>query len=100
MTSFTSTNSLSMLGGDDYGDVSASLGDVSASLGDVSASLGGFVTLDTDRNVTRIKTFAGSIIANGFTISPTELGYIDGLTSNAQTQISAKIGRASCRERC
>ena len=56
MTSFTSTNSLSMLGGNDYGDVSATLGDVSASLGDVSASLGdvsasfgGFVTLDTDQ---------------------------------------------------
>ena len=90
MTSFTSTNSLSMLGGDDYGDVSASLGDVSASLGDVSATLSGFVTLDTDQTVTGIKTISGGLVANGFTISPAELGYIDGLTSNVQTQINTK----------
>ena len=95
MTSFTSTNSLSMLGGDDYGDVSASLGDVSATLGDISASLGGFVTLDTDQTVTGIKTIVGGLVANGFTISPTALGYIDGLTSNAQTQINAKATDAN-----
>jgi hypothetical protein len=33
---------------------------------------------------------AGQITANSTTITATELGYIDGLTSNAQTQISAK----------
>ena len=88
MTSFTSTNSLSMLGGDDYTDVIVSVGDVSATLGDVSASLGGFVTLDTDQTVTGIKTIVGGLVANGFTISPTALGYIDGLTSNAQAQIN------------
>ena len=95
MTSFTSTNSLSMLGGDDYSDVSASIGDVSATLGDVSASLGGFVTLDTDQTVAGLKTFVNGLVANGFTISPIELGYIDGLTSNAQAQINAKATDAN-----
>ena len=88
MTSFTSTNSLSMLGGDDYGDVSASLDDV-------CASRSKFVTLDTHQTVTGIKTIVGGLVANGLTISPTELGYINGLTSNAQAQINSKATDAN-----
>lgn len=38
----------------------------------------------------KVLTIAGSISANGATLSPTELGYLDGATSNLQTQISAK----------
>ena len=38
----------------------------------------------------KVLTVAGSISANGATLSPTELGYLDGVTSNLQTQISAK----------
>lgn len=38
----------------------------------------------------KVLTIAGSISANGATLSPTELGYLDGVTSNLQTQISAK----------
>ena len=37
-------------------------------------------------------TFTGSIVANGLTITPTELGYIDGVTSNIQTQLNGKVG--------
>lgn len=38
----------------------------------------------------KVLTIAGDISANGATLSPTELGYLDGATSNLQTQISAK----------
>lgn len=38
----------------------------------------------------KVLTVAGNLSANGLTISPTELGYLDGVTSNLQTQISAK----------
>jgi hypothetical protein len=41
-------------------------------------------------NVGSGKTFAltGNISANSLTISPTEVGYLDGVTSNIQTQLS------------
>jgi len=35
-------------------------------------------------------TVAGSVSANGATLSPTELGYLDGVTSAIQTQLNAK----------
>ena len=35
-------------------------------------------------------TFTGNIVANALTITPTELGYIDGATSNIQTQLNAR----------
>lgn len=41
-------------------------------------------------NISGTTTFTGNISASGATITPTELSYIDGLTSNAQTQINAK----------
>ena len=34
-----------------------------------------------------------------WTNSPAQLGYLKNLTSDVQTQLNAKIGRASCRER-
>jgi len=37
----------------------------------------------------------GTMTANGATLSPTELGYLDGVTSAIQTQINAKAGTAS-----
>ena len=37
----------------------------------------------------------GNITANGATISPTELGYLDNASSNLQTQINAKANTAS-----
>lgn len=43
-------------------------------------------------NVGAGKTFtlAGNMVANGATLSPTELSYVDGVTSSIQTQINAK----------
>ena len=35
-------------------------------------------------------TIAGSVIANGATLSPTELGYLDGVTSGIQAQLNGK----------
>lgn len=34
-------------------------------------------------------TLTGDITANGATVSPTELSYVDGATSNIQTQINS-----------
>lgn len=39
----------------------------------------------------KVLTVAGSVSANGATISPTELSYLDGVTSAVQTQLNAKI---------
>jgi hypothetical protein len=57
---------------------------------------GAFVTLAGTQTITGNKTFSGTttftgdITANAVNITPTELGYIGGLTSDAQTQITAR----------
>lgn len=38
----------------------------------------------------KVLTIAGNVSANGATLSPTELGYLDGVTSSIQTQINSK----------
>jgi hypothetical protein len=38
----------------------------------------------------KVLTIAGNVSANGATLSPTELGYLDGATSAIQTQLNAK----------
>ena len=38
----------------------------------------------------KVFTLAGNLSANGATLSPTELSYLDGVTSSVQTQINAK----------
>jgi hypothetical protein len=54
-------------------------------------NVGGVATIEDVRadtlEVAGTTTFTGNIIANGTTITPIELGYIDGATSNIQTQI-------------
>lgn len=40
----------------------------------------------------KVLQMAGSVSANGATLSPTELSYLDGATSNLQTQLNAKAG--------
>jgi hypothetical protein len=42
----------------------------------------------------KVLTVAGNVSANGATISPTELSYLDGVTSAVQTQINAKAPSA------
>jgi hypothetical protein len=55
--------------------------------------------LSGSENLTGSKTFSGGVVlssnitANGTTISPTELSYIDGATSNIQTQITTLNNR-------
>jgi len=43
----------------------------------------------------KVLTIAGSITANGASISPTELSYLDTVSSNIQTQLNAKSPSAS-----
>ena len=38
----------------------------------------------------KVLTIAGNVSANGATLSPTELGYLDGVSSSIQTQINSK----------
>jgi hypothetical protein len=38
----------------------------------------------------KVLTVAGSVSANGASLSPTELGYLDGVSSAIQTQLNAK----------
>ena len=38
----------------------------------------------------KVLTVAGNVSANGATLSPTELSYLDGVTSAIQTQLNAK----------
>lgn len=38
----------------------------------------------------KVLTIAGNVSANGATLSPTELGYLDGVSSAIQTQLNAK----------
>jgi hypothetical protein len=35
-------------------------------------------------------TFLGDLVANSLTLTPTELGFLDGVTSNIQTQLNSK----------
>jgi hypothetical protein len=55
-----------------------------------SVTLAGTQTITGDKTFSGTTTYTGNIVANALTITPTELGYIDGLTSNAQTQITAR----------
>ena len=43
----------------------------------------------------KVLTVAGNVSANGATLSPTELSYLDGVTSAIQTQINTKAPSAS-----
>jgi hypothetical protein len=48
------------------------------------------ITISGATNMTGTTTFTGDIVANALTITPTELGYLDGASSNLQTQITAR----------
>jgi hypothetical protein len=55
-----------------------------------NATLGGTTTLDSSGTIA-LGTNASALTANGVTISAAEFGYLDGLTSNIQTQITSKL---------
>ena len=44
-----------------------------------------------DNTFTLITTFTGNINANGNTITPTELGFLDGVTANIQAQLNSAV---------
>jgi hypothetical protein len=81
---FAQTNGLSMIGNDDFV---------------TEEQLNGYVTLDTAQTITGDKTLSGTttitggITANAVNITPAELGFIGGLTSDAQTQLNGKVSK-------
>lgn len=53
-------------------------------------NIAGTQTITGNKTLQGTTTITGNIISNALTISPTELGYLDGTTSNIQTQINTK----------
>lgn len=54
------------------------------------AAAGTGTSVGLNIGVGKVLTIAGSITANGASISPTELSYLDTVSSNIQTQLNAK----------
>jgi len=54
----------------------------------VYAATGGNNAWTGTNSFSNITTFTGNIVANGFIIQPTELGYLDGAVSNIQAQLN------------
>jgi hypothetical protein len=50
-----------------------------------------YAQLTANNTFSGTTTFTGSIVANSLTITPTELGYLDGTTSSIQTQLNNMI---------
>jgi hypothetical protein len=69
-------------------DIDTRLDIIEAELGTGVVHIADTETITGDKTLSGTTTFTGNIIANGATITPTELGYIDGATSNIQTQIN------------
>ena len=49
------------------------------------------VKLTGDQTVAGVKTLTGNIIANSQTVTPTQLGFLSGTTSNIQTQLGGCV---------
>ena len=90
---FTINNGLSMTGGDDLSSISSSIAVLDAAVVHKVGSLN--ESIDGNKTFTDTTTFIGNISANSQNITPTELGFIAGLTSDAQTQINAKADDAA-----
>ena len=50
----------------------------------------GTETITGDKTLSGTTTFTGNIVADSITLTPTELSYVDGATSNIQTQLNTK----------
>lgn len=83
---FTINNGLSMQGGDDISELQNDIDTLNA----LVVHLAGTETITGNKTLSGTTTFTGNVSANSVTITPTELGYIGTLTSDAQTQINAK----------
>lgn len=56
----------------------------------VFAAAGSGTSVGLNVGAGKTLNIAGNVVANGATLSPTELSYLDGVTSAVQTQINAK----------
>ena len=56
----------------------------------VFAAAGGGTSVGLNVGSGKVLNIAGNVSVNGATLSPTELGYLDGVTSAIQTQLNAK----------
>ena len=54
-------------------------------------SLSGTQTITGNKTISGTTTLTGNVIANSLTISPTEIGYLDTVSSNIQTQLDNKL---------
>lgn len=59
------------------------------------AAAGTGTSVGLNVGVGKVLTIAGNVSANGATLSPAELGYLDGVTSAIQTQINTKAPTAN-----
>jgi hypothetical protein len=87
MDFYQGTPNLPMTGGDIFTDITTDI----ATLNNTVVFKAGTQTITGDKTLSGTTTITGTVIANALTITPTELGYIDGLTSNAQTQLNDKV---------
>lgn len=56
----------------------------------IFAPAGGGTSVGLNVGSGKVLTIAGSVTANGASLSPAELGYLDGVTSSIQTQLNGK----------
>jgi hypothetical protein len=59
------------------------------------AKLGSANAFTATNSFSNTTTFTGNISVGSTTISPTELSYLDGATSNVQTQLNSKVSAAT-----
>ena len=90
MDFYQGTPNLPMTGGDIFTEITEDIAD----LNNTVVFKAGTQTITGDKTLSGTTTFTGNISANFNTITPTELGYIDGLTGNAQAQITARPMRS------
>jgi hypothetical protein len=90
MDFYQGTPNLPMTGGDIFTDLTTDI----TTLNNTVVFKAGTQTITGAKTLSGTTTFTGDIVANALTITPTELGYIDGLTSNAQTQLNGKVSIA------
>ena len=70
---------------------------IQTQIDNISNVQGDYVTLDTTQQITGAKEFlntttlTGDLDVNNVSITPTELSYLDGVTSNIQDQINNSV---------
>lgn len=88
MDFYAGNSALSMNGSSSFSEI---IDDI-ATLNDTVVFKSGAQTITGDKTLSGTTTITGDITANAVNITPTELGFIGGLTSDAQTQLNGKVG--------